>query len=172
VREPPDATIEETAASSVVTRCFPTVPAPVKVEVATFQTAAGMSAKFAARDEDAASTVAFVFPFTTAAIEEDAVSVCAFTALVTPAVAVFVFPFTTAATEELALCTSDKVAKEPDESPASVSVLVPVPHTSDASVPNEVSVLVPAAHTLVGIPVTEEAMVVSIVPIEEDAMSV
>jgi hypothetical protein len=88
-----------------------------------------------------------------AAREVDAVSVCAFTAEVTPAVAVLVFPFTTAATELEALCTSESVARDPVESPASVRVLVPLPHTSEASVPNEVNVRVPAAHTFVGIEV-------------------
>ncbi len=72
----------ETAASSVETRCLPTVPTPVSVEVATFQTDAGNAAIddeteviAAPRDEDAVVTMLFVFAFTTAAIEDEAVSV-------------------------------------------------------------------------------------------------
>jgi hypothetical protein len=43
VREPPPAV--DTGASRFKTRCFPAVPAPVKVEVATFQTDAGIVAR-------------------------------------------------------------------------------------------------------------------------------
>ena len=93
---PPE--IAETAISRLETRCLPTVPEDVRVEVATFQTAAGSAAideesdvrdepsdveavstvalvlalMFVASDVDAANTIAFVFPFTTEVTDDDA----------------------------------------------------------------------------------------------------
>ncbi len=64
--------------------------------------------------------------------------------------AVFVFAFTSATTDDDAFCTSDCTASEPESKPAPVRVRVPLPQTSEASVPNEVRVRAPDAQTLVG----------------------
>ncbi len=100
---------------------------------------------FVAREVEAASTVAFVFVFTTPAIDEDAVVtmafVFAFTAVVTAAILV--------ESEVEALVTSDCTAREPDERVASVRFLVPYVHTSAAvrEPPPLVRVRVPLVQT-------------------------
>mgnify|MGYP000440957184 CR=1 FL=1 len=97
MREPPP--IEETATSRFVTICFPTVPAPFNVFVATFQTSAASVPNdesvrvllaqtavgmVAARDELAVRTVELVFEL----IVETADETCEFVlALMTAAVA-------------------------------------------------------------------------------------
>ncbi len=108
-------------------------------------------------DDDAVVTMLLVFAFTTAAIEDDAMSVCAFTPVVTPAVAELVLAFTSATTEDDAVCTSDCVASDPALRPAPVSVRVAEDQTSVASVPNEESVREEYAQTFAGIEVIEAA---------------
>lgn len=88
-------------------------------------------------------------------------SVFAFTAEVTPAVWEFVFAFTSATTEDDALCTSESVAREPAVSSAPVRVRVAELQTSVASVPKLESVRVPAAHTAVAVSTASEPNVVS-----------
>jgi hypothetical protein len=130
----------ETAVSSSVTRCLPTVPAPVSVDVATFQTAAGSAVIEEAievrenpSEDDAASTVAFVFAFTfaepavmAAAIEVEAVVTVAFTL-------------------DVALLISLLVASEPVVRPAPVRVRVADAQTSAAMAVPDVRVRVPEA---------------------------
>lgn len=101
-----------------------------------------------------------MFAFTTAASDDVAI-----------ATRLSVFEFTTAATELEAFCTSDKVARDPDDKPAPVRVLVPFVHTSAASVPKPVRVRVPAAQTLAGIEVIEDAIDESERPREVEAVS-
>ena len=158
---PPE--IAETAISRLETRCLPTVPEDVRVEVATFQTAAGSTAIDEESDErdepsdvEAVRTVALVLTLMFVASDVDAASTIA-----------FVFPFTTDATDDEADWISERVARLPDVSPASVSVLVPFVQTSAASVPKAVSVLVPAAHTFVGIDAIDEMMDAIEVPRDE-----
>jgi hypothetical protein len=62
----------------------------------------------------------------------------------------FVFPFTTAATDEDAVCTSDNVASDPALKPAPVRVRVPAAQMSAAILVPDVSVRVAAAHTATG----------------------
>jgi len=85
-------------------------------------------------DEDALPTMLLVLALITAASELVAIptllSVLLFTLAVLAEMAV--------AIDEEAVDTSDCVAREPDERPAPVSVLVPFVHTSAASVPNVV----------------------------------
>jgi hypothetical protein len=140
------------------------VPKPVRVRTEAFQTLIGMEV---ASEEDAASTVAFVFVLTAVWLFVTA-EPSDVEAVVTRA---SVFAFTIAATDEEAVCTSDNVASEPDESEAPVSVRVPFVHTSAASVPKPVRVRVPAAHTFAGIEAIEEAIVERVEPSEEDAVS-
>ena len=153
----------DTAMSRFVTRCFPTEPGVVKVDVATFHTAAGSPPTDDASDEidaprevEAVRTAEFVFAFTKEPSDEDAASTV-----------VFVFAFTTAATDDDADWTSERVARLPEASPAPVSVLVPLVQTSAASVPKAVSVLVPAAQTFVGIDAIDEMMDAIEVPRDE-----
>lgn len=73
--------------------------------------------------------------------------------------------------DEVAVWTSDSVAREPDERPAPVSVLVPFAHTSEARVPNVVRERVPAAQTALGIPVTDDAIEVRVEPSDVDAFN-
>lgn len=89
-----------------------------------------------ANEVEAERTVALVLVLTAEAI---------------PAVAVFVFPFTTLAMDEEAVAISDCTASDPVLKLAPVRVRVPLDHTSLARVPKLVRVRVPAAHTLVGI---------------------
>lgn len=165
-------------ASTLIASCFPIDPGTVSVLDATFQIDAGSAVIEEAidaieepSDVDAASTAVFVLPFTTAAIELDAMSVCAFTFAVTPAVAVFVFALTTAAIELDAALTSDWSASEPELKPAPVSVRVPFVHTSAASVPNVVRLRVPFAQTLPGIAVIDDASVVRVEPSDVEAVN-
>ena len=148
----------DTAMSRFVTRCFPTEPGVVKVDVATFHTAAGSPLTDDASDEidaprdvEAVRTAVFVFAFTKEPSDEDAASTV-----------VFVFPFTTAATDDDADCTSERVASDPAVRPAPVSVRVPFVQTSDASVPNEVRVRVPDAQTSAGIDASDETIDASV----------
>jgi len=83
------------------------VPNDVSVRFAEFQTFTGIEV---ASEEDAASTVALVLLFT---------------AVVMPEVALLVFAFTSATTELEAVCTSNKVARLPEESAEDVSERVP-----------------------------------------------
>jgi hypothetical protein len=103
-------------------------------------------------------------------IDEEAMSVCAFTFVVTPAVAVLVFPLTTAATEVEALWTSVRVASDPELRPAPVSVRVPAAQMSAAIEVPEVSVRVADAQTAAGIAVIEVASEVSELPSELEAL--
>lgn len=127
-------------------------------------------------DVDAVVTIALVFPFTTAAIDDDAdditlaidevatatrESVFALTAEVTPAVCVFVLALTSATTEEEAVCISLCVASDPAVNSAPVSVRVAELHTSDASEPKLESVRVPAAQTAVAVSAAKVPNVVS-----------
>jgi hypothetical protein len=54
----------------------------------------------------------------------------------------------------VAVCTSDRVANDPESKAAPVRVLVPLVHTSAARVPKPVRVLVPAAQTAVAVSAT------------------
>ena len=128
----------------------------VSVLVAAFQTLSGIDV---ARDVEAARTVASVF---------------ALTALVIPEVCAFVFAFTTAAIEVEAVVTveftlvvarlmSAFVAREPVVKPAPVRVRVAEIHTSEASVPKDESVRTLEFHTLVGIVRASEVEAVLIV---------
>ena len=116
------------------------MPAPVRVEVATFQTAAGspvieevIEVREKPSEDDAASTVAFVFAFTfadpavmAAAIEVEAVVTVAFTL-------------------DVALLMSLFVAREPLERPAPVRVRVADAQMSAAIAVPDVRVRVPEA---------------------------
>jgi len=85
-------------------------------------------------EEDAFPTMLFVFALITAARDEVAIPTRESVLLFTLAV-----PAETAlAIDEDAVVTSDWVASDPLESPAPVSVRVPLVHTSAASVPNVV----------------------------------
>ena len=157
---PPD--MRETAISRFETRCFPTEPGVVKVDVATFHILAGSVARVAFADAsdapsevDAVSTAEFVFAVMFEASEVEAA---------------FVFAFTTAATDDDADCTSERVASDPAVRPAPVSVRVPFVQTSDASVPNDVSVRVPAAQTFVGIEAIDDATEAMDAPRDVDAV--
>lgn len=139
MREPPPAV--ESTTSMFVASTFPIDPTVVIVDVATFHMVAGSAVIDEAIDEsdvpsevEALSTCVFVLAFTTAAIDVDAVSVVA-----------LVFAFTIVATELEAVCTSERVASEPESNPAPVKVLVPFVHTSAASVPKPVNVRLPEA---------------------------
>jgi len=68
------------------------------------------------------------------------------------------------------VCTSDKVAREPEVRPAPVRVLVPLVQTSEASVPKPVRVREPAAQTLAGIEEIEEAIPAIELPRDEEAV--
>jgi hypothetical protein len=148
-------------------------PAPVSVRVTLDQTLPGIAIievasvlSEAPSDEDAVVTIEFVFPFTTAASDEvavaSAVSVCPFTLFV---------PLVIAAPSELdAAVTSDCTARDPDESPAPVSVRVPFTQTSAASVPKVVRLRVPFAHTAAGMAVMEDAIAVKEEPMDDDAV--
>ena len=157
---PPD--MSETAISRFETRCFPTEPGVVKVDVATFHILAGSVARVAFADAsdapsevDAVSTAEFVFALMFEASDVEAA---------------FVFAFTTAATDDEADCTSERVASDPAVRPAPVSVRVPFVQTSDASVPKDESVRVPAAQTFIGIDVIAEEIEVSDEPRDVDAV--
>lgn len=108
---------------------------------------------------EAARTALLVFPLMTAPSE-----------LLAVVTVEFVFAFTSVTTEDDAFCTSVSVASEPDESPAPVSVLVPLFQTSAARVPNPVRVRVPDAHTAAGMPVTEVASTESVEPSDVEAV--
>ena len=82
-----------------------------------------------------------VLALTTAAIEEDAVSVLALTALTIPDVCVSVFELTWEVIELEADWRFASVASDPVSSPAPVSVLVADVQISAARDPREVSVL-------------------------------
>mgnify|MGYP000588399015 CR=1 FL=1 len=90
----------------------------------------------------------FVFAFTTAAIDVDAVptvevtiaSVFALTTAARELEAVEMVVFVLVFTEETALDTSLAVARDPESSPAPVSVRVVFDHTSATSVPKPESV--------------------------------
>lgn len=71
--------------------------------------------------------------------------------------------------DEVAVWTSERVASEPEVSPAPVSVREAAAHTSVVRVPNPVKVRVPAAHTLVGRDAIEEVIDVRDMPSEVDA---
>ena len=123
---------------------MPTVPAPVSVEVATFQTAAGIEVIDDAIDEsdepsdvEAVRTALLVFALTTAASDVEAVVTVAFTL-------------------DVALLISLLVASEPVVRPAPVRVRVVADQTSVASVPNDESVRELYAHTFAGIDVMSE----------------
>jgi len=80
-----------------------------------------------------------------------------------------VLALTTAATDDEALSISDSVASEPVSSPAPVNVRAAALHTSVASVPKVVRLRVPTAHTAAGMPDTEDATEDRIEPIDDDA---
>ena len=149
------------------------VPKRVSVRVPAAHTLAGIDAidevieeNCAPNDDDAARTVALVFVLILDASEVEAASTSASVfALIAVSLLVMAAP-----SDELAVCTSERVASAPEESPAPVSVLVLFVQTSAASVPNPVRVRVPAAQTAVGIEVIEVAIDESERPSDEDAV--
>lgn len=131
-------------------------PAPVRVRVAALQTSlASVPNEERVRTEEFHTLIGIEV-----ARDEEAV-----------VTRVSVFAFTTAAIEEEAVCTSESVAREPEESPAPVRVRVPFVHTSAAKVPKPVSVRLPAAQTLEGMSAIEAVMLESVDPSEVDAVS-
>ena len=138
-------------------------PAPVSVRVPFVQTSAASVPNPVSVLVPAAQTLVGMF------VIEEAIDVSETPSEVE---AVLVLAFTSATTDELALVTSDKVAKEPEVSPAPVRVRAPDDHTSVASVPNPVRVRVPAAQTLVGTNDTADETEAIAVPIEVEAMLV
>lgn len=149
------------------------VPNDVRVRVPAAQTFVGIDAIEVAIDErdeprevEAVSTVAFVLAFMKELRDVEAVRTVAFVFAFTLAVsAVIAEP-----SEEDAVCTSERVARLPEVSPAPVSVRVPFVQTSDASVPNDVSVRVPAAQTFVGIEAIDDATEAMDAPRDVDAV--
>ena len=174
VSDPPPEVMLDTAASILVASWRPIEPGAVSVELATFQTFAGMEEMLEAidervvpRDVEAVRTQALVFAIMTAASDEVAVVrpalVFAFT-LAVPAV-------TAAAIEVDAVVMSDCTASEPDERPAPVNVRVPFVHTSAAREPKVVRLRVPFAQTFAGMEAMLEAIDEIEVPRELDAAS-
>lgn len=122
----------------------------MSVRVLNAQTEAGSPTMLVLSEVEAIPTIELVFALITLASDDDAV-----------AISLSVFAFTDAATEDdavpiavttvdVALSTSERVASEPDVSPAPVRVRVAEPQTSDARVPNDVSVLPLKAQILAG----------------------
>ena len=161
------------------------VPKPVSVREPLAHTRAGTERMYEASEVEAlfttepmeveaARTALFVLLFMTAPSEEEAVRtaefVLVFTAEVTPAVAELVFVFTAVVIELDAVCTSVRVASEPEERPAPVSVRVELSHTSAARVPKPVSVREVYAHTFAGMLVIEVLIEESVEPSEVEAV--
>ena len=105
---------------------------------------------FAANDVEAVSIAEFVFELT---------------ALVIPLVAPFVFELTCEVIELEADWISDRVASDPELSPAPVRVLVAADHTSVARVPKVVRLLEPKFHMT-------EGREVIIEPIDVEAVAI
>jgi len=154
----------EMVASRLVTRCFPTLPGVVRVEVATFHTAAGrlvIELVIEASVEPSEVEAVLVFAFTSATTLDEAFPTVVFVLLFTLAVPAL----TAAASEVEAVVTvlfmldvaeliSTLVAREPTVSPAPVRVRVV------------------ASQTLAGSEVMELVMVASKEPMEDEAVLV
>jgi hypothetical protein len=122
------------------------VPNVVRLRVPFAHTAAGRFKICAESDVEAVNICAFVFPFTTAAIELEAVP----TVLFVLALMAVWLALMAELRELVAVCTSDNVASDPALKPAPVSVRVPAAQMSVAIEVPEVSVRVAAAHTATG----------------------
>jgi len=142
------------------------VPKVVRERVPEAQTFAGIDViedAMEVRDAPIEVEAVLVLALTTAAIEVEAVLVLALTAAVPALIAAF--------NDVDAVCTSERVASDPDVRPAPVKVRVPLVQTSAARVPKPVKVRVPAAQTFVGIDAIDDVMEVRVEPIEVEAVN-